>query len=127
MVARLAVTLVIQTPLLVTLVAWGYDADGQTDVPIGLSNVIAIAAWEHNLALKNDGTVAAWGWNRWGQTNVPAGLSDVIAVAAGDRHSLALRRDGTVVGWGDNICCTTTTWQGRRPRFSVPATPTTDA
>jgi len=38
------------------------------------------AGGEHNLALKEDGTVVAWGDNR--QTKVPEGLIRVVAVAA---------------------------------------------
>ena len=60
-------------------------------MPKGLTNVIAIAAgWEHNLALRGDGTVVAWGANGHGQTNVPKGLGGVAAIAAGYYHSLAL-------------------------------------
>jgi hypothetical protein len=74
-----------------TVVAWGYNNYGQTNVPAGLSNVAAIAGgWAHSLALKNDGTVVAWGDNADGQTDVPAGLSNVVAIAAGGFHSLAL-------------------------------------
>jgi hypothetical protein len=76
------------------VVAWGYNYDGQTNVPPGLSNVVAIAAGStHNLALKRDGTVIAWGRNTFAQTNVPAGLSNVVAIAAGDFHNLALLGD----------------------------------
>ena len=72
-----------------------------TNVPAGLSNVVAIAGGTlHNLAIKNDGTVVAWGDNGAGQTNVPAGLTNVVAIAAGSYHSLALKNDGTVVAWG---------------------------
>ena len=64
---------------------------GQTTVPGGLSNVVAIAAGGyHSLALKSDGTVVGWGDNGYGQTTVPAGLSNVAAIAAGGYHSLAL-------------------------------------
>ena len=47
--------------------AWGSDADpGSTApaaVPIGLSNVVAVAAGQfHSLALRTDRTVVAWGW-----------------------------------------------------------------
>jgi photosystem II stability/assembly factor-like uncharacterized protein len=65
--------------------------------------VTAIAAGtQHNLALKEDGTVVAWGRDDYGQATVPAGLSGVTAVAAGYGHSLALKGDGTVVAWGWN-------------------------
>ena len=53
-----------------TVVAWGADDYGQTNVPAGLSGVIGIAAgtW-HSVALRADGTVAVWGDNSFGQTN----------------------------------------------------------
>jgi alpha-tubulin suppressor-like RCC1 family protein len=88
-------------------VAWGagstnsaaYPDWGQSIVPSGLSNVVAIAAGGgHGLALRADGTLAMWG--RF--TNQPPDLTNVLAVAGGDHHSLALRSDGTVVVWGDN-------------------------
>ena len=62
-----------------TVVVWGDNTYGQTNVPAGLSNVVAIAAgFYHCLALRNDGTVTAWGNNTYGQTNVPAGLANVV-------------------------------------------------
>ncbi len=85
------------------VIAWGDNSFGQTNVPPGLSNVVAVAGGAfHSLALLAEGTVAAWGKNSSGQTDVPAGLSNVVAVAGGDEHSLALRADGTVAAWGDN-------------------------
>src|SRR6185369_13824214 len=67
-----------------TVVSWGYNSDGQTNVPTGLRGVAAIAAASrHSVALKSDGTVVAWGDNSSGQVTVPPGLSGVIAVAAG--------------------------------------------
>ena len=86
-----------------TVVAWGFNDHGQTNVPLGLSNVVAVGTGDyHSLAVKADGTVVAWGWNNYGQTNVPAGLTNVIAVTGGGDHSLALKADGTVVAWGYN-------------------------
>ncbi len=42
--------------------AWGRNTYGQTNVPPGLSNVVAITeGGYHCLALKSDDTVAAWG------------------------------------------------------------------
>jgi hypothetical protein len=75
----------------------------ETNVPMGLSGVRAIAGGDqHVVALKSDGTVAAWGDHVGGQTSVPAGLNSVVAVAAGGDVSGAVRSDGTVVMWGDN-------------------------
>jgi subtilase family serine protease len=86
------------------VVAWGNNDYHQTNVPSGLTNVVAIAAGQnHSLALKGDGTVVAWGDNRYyGQINVPSGLTNVVAIAGGGYHSLALKGNGTVVAWGDN-------------------------
>src|ERR1035437_102550 len=46
-----------------TVVAWGRNVEGQTNVPAGLSGVVtAIAAgYYHTVALKTNGTVGAWG------------------------------------------------------------------
>jgi len=86
-----------------SVVAWGDQASGLTDIPSGLTDVCAVAAggW-HWLALRADGTVTAWGQDAYGQSSVPAGLRNVVAVAAGTWHSLALTADGTVTAWGDN-------------------------
>ena len=85
------------------VIAWGANTYGQTNVPAGLNNVVAVAAGhDHSLALRRNGTVAAWGDNSLHQTNVPAGLSNVVAIAAGFWHSIALRADGTVAAWGDD-------------------------
>ena len=65
-----------------TVIAWGWNAYGQTNVPVGLTGVQAIeAGYNHTVALKSDGTVVAWGLNDYGQTNVPLGLTDVQAIA----------------------------------------------
>jgi alpha-tubulin suppressor-like RCC1 family protein len=92
-----------------SVVAWGDDSWGQIDVPVGLSNVVAIAAaGNHSLALTANGAVVAWGENFdadgdfVGQSEVPAGLNNVAAIAAGEYHSLAVKNDGSVVVWGDN-------------------------
>jgi subtilisin-like proprotein convertase family protein len=86
------------------VVVWGANYVGQATVPSGLSNVVAIAgAYDHSLALKNNGTVAAWGDNTFGQATVPAGLNNVVAVAGGEYYSMALKNNGTVAAWGANI------------------------
>jgi alpha-tubulin suppressor-like RCC1 family protein len=94
-----------------TVVAWGENNSGQSTVPLGLTNVVKVAAGGflgaggggiigHSLALKANGMVVAWGDNRYGQTNVPPILGEVTAISAGADHSLALKRDGTVIAWG---------------------------
>jgi len=73
------------------VVAWGTDGAGDTDVPAGLANVVAITAgWYTSLALKSDGTVVVWGLGNYGQTNVPPGLTNLVGIAAGRWHCLAL-------------------------------------
>lgn len=102
------VTISAKAQLAVSQVAvWGSSAMF-TNIPPGLTNLVAVAAGEyHLLALKSDGTVAAWGGRtlrgREGSTtNVPVGLNGVTAIAAGSSHNLAVRSNGTVVAWGDN-------------------------
>jgi hypothetical protein len=79
---------------------------GQTNLPPGLTNAIAVGLGEYfALALKSDGRVAAWGdssWNPDGETIVPPELTNVVAISAGYSNSLALKADGTVTAWGRN-------------------------
>ncbi len=75
-----------------TVVAWGFNGNGQTNVPAGLTNVMAIAAGGyHCLALKNDGTVVFWGDSGSGQTNFyPANLTNVFTIVGGGLHTVAV-------------------------------------
>ncbi len=83
-----------------TVVAWGNNQYGETIVPAGLNNVVAIwSGGYYSVALKADGTIVAWGLNTSGESTPPAGLANVKAIAAVD-HTLALKADGTVVSWG---------------------------
>jgi YVTN family beta-propeller protein len=119
------------TPGPASIWAWGLsdkgqagDAGGGTTVlnpaPIAPSSdhFIAIAAgFDHNLALRHDGTVWAWGGNDAGELGTGAGpsilpssktpvqvvgLGDVVAIAAGFHTSFAVRADGSVWAWGSN-------------------------
>ena len=107
-----------------SLVAWGDNDYGQTNVPAG-NDFVAIAAGDvHSLALRSDGSLAGWGNNGYGQTNVPAG-NDFVAIAAGDYHSLALKSDGSLAAWGYNgmgrrTCRrATTSWPSPRDRSTA--------
>jgi alpha-tubulin suppressor-like RCC1 family protein len=86
-----------------SIVAWGYNGDGQCDVPEPNTGFTAIACGQfHSLGLKQDGSVAAWGLNNHGQCNVPEPNSGFIAIAGGQYHSLGLKEDGSIVAWGYN-------------------------
>lgn len=86
-----------------TVYTFGDNTYGQSTVPAGLSNVVAIAAGRHHsAALKNDGAVVCWGENTWGKTNFPTPVNDIVAVSAGAGYSLALKSDGTVSDWLGN-------------------------
>ncbi|MCL5098994.1 MAG: hypothetical protein M1608_15960 [Candidatus Omnitrophica bacterium] len=83
-----------------SVVAWGDNRTGQTNVPSDLTNAVAIAAGEnHSLALKSDGMIVAWGTNDYGQLQIPWNLTNVVAIAAGGEYSTALQRDGTLLRW----------------------------
>ena len=83
------------------VVAWGRNDYGETNVPPGLSNVVAIAGGSgFSLALQGSGKVVAWGYNYFGETNVPPGLSNVVAIAGSGDDGLALQSKGVVVAWG---------------------------
>lgn len=100
---NLTITTSIQPPSVV--VDWGKSDIGQTNVPVGLTNAVAVSGGGyHSLALRSDGTAMGWGGNDHGQANVPALLTNVMAVACGQYHSLVLKSDGTVVAWGVDNC-----------------------
>jgi alpha-tubulin suppressor-like RCC1 family protein len=107
-----------------TVRAWGYNGEGQIGngttenklgpVPVpGLSDVTAVSAGYHNLAIKSGGSLWVWGAGWSGQlglgttdsaltpVQVP-GLTGVVAVSAGESHSLVLDSTGHVWGFGAN-------------------------
>ncbi|MFZ1072726.1 MAG: hypothetical protein WAO21_04755 [Verrucomicrobiia bacterium] len=88
-----------------TVVAWGEDSSGQTDIPPNLTNVVSIAAGSsHSLALQSDGTVVLWGHIVPSYVNtVPSEVTNVVdlALGPGAQHALVLRADGSVVDWGN--------------------------
>lgn len=88
-----------------TVIAWGNNIYGQTDVPTAAqSGITAIAAgYFHTVVLKNGGIPLSWGRNDYGQTNVPViAQSGVSAIAAGYSHTVVLKTNGVVVAWGYN-------------------------
>ena len=66
-----------------SIVAWGYNAYGQCDVPAPNTDFVAIAGgYYHSLGLKADGSIVVWG----SCSNVPGPNTDFVAVAAGVWH-----------------------------------------
>jgi alpha-tubulin suppressor-like RCC1 family protein len=98
-----------------TVAAWGYNNHGEANIPVGLSNVVAIAGGSYySLALKSDGTVWGWGGNAQGQLGdgsttqrlsptQASSLSSITSVAAGNSFSLAVGSDGQERGRGTNL------------------------
>ena len=85
-----------------TVTGWGEES-GATPVPVGLTNIIAIATSGSSLpvesfalALKKDGTLVAWGTFNNHPVTVPAGLSNVVAIAAGGGCCLAITTNRAV-------------------------------
>jgi len=86
-----------------SIVAWGANEWGQSDVPAPNTGFVGAAAGGyHSLGFKADGSIVAWGNNEWGQCSVPAPNAGFIGIAAGYAYSLALNADGSIVAWGDN-------------------------
>jgi hypothetical protein len=75
-----------------SVVAWGYNGEGQCTVPEPNMFFTAVAAGGlHSLGLKQDGSIVAWGWNDYGQCTVPEPNTGFAAIAAGWYHSLGLK------------------------------------
>ena len=104
------------------VIAWGINSSGQTNVPAGLSNVVAISAGQnHSLAVRADGTVVPWGKSSFGLADIPVDLTNAVAVSAGNNHSIALRADGTVAVWGESDFGTTNVPPGLNDAVMVSA------
>lgn len=103
-----------------TVVAWGLNDYGQSNVPAGLSGVAQVSAgYNHSVAVKLNGTIVTWGDNTYQQhSGYPLNLEawqpgvslifprDLItnakAVAAGGFMTLVLRANGTVTVLGNS-------------------------
>jgi len=85
------------------VVAWGENQSGETAVPLGLKNVVKIAAggWR-SYAVDREGKLWTWaGTNRWPYLPGSGELTNVTDVSASweDCPDVALKKDGTVVEW----------------------------
>ena len=86
-----------------TVLVWGGNTYGQTNVAPDLTNVMAVASGSaYCLALRTNGAVVGWGYNVHREATPPLGLTNVVTISAATYHAMALKSDGTVVAWGDN-------------------------
>jgi len=96
-----------------SIVAWGYNGDGQCNIPSPNSGFVAISAGGfHSLGLKSDGSIVAWGagqpgqsesgWPHFGQCCIPTPNTGFVAISAGWYHSLGVKSDGSIIAWGNN-------------------------
>src|SRR6185436_4276585 len=85
-----------------SVIAWGSNLYGESEVPPSATNVVAIAdSGNHCLALRADGTVLTWGYDdQFHLLRVPASATNVVAIAAKELFSVAVRADGSVLVWG---------------------------
>lgn len=70
--------------------------------------------WDHNFAIKTDGTLWGWGYNSNGELGCGdtdnrsspiqtiVGGTDWLKVSSGGRHTAAIKTDGSLWVWGDN-------------------------
>ncbi len=78
-----------------TVAAWGWNGEGQCDVPPGLKEVVSVVAGEGvSLAVKSDGTVTAWGSGKR-FSSLPSNLAHVVQAAFTQNGTLFLLADGT--------------------------------
>jgi subtilisin-like proprotein convertase family protein/sugar lactone lactonase YvrE len=83
--------------------AWGDNSSGVTNLPLGLTNEVAIEAeTADGVALNNRGRITVWGDNSFGQITVPGNLTNVSSIAAGNGSFAFALQNGVVTGWGDN-------------------------
>lgn len=78
-----------------TVVAWGWNGEGQCDVPPELANVVSVAAGDGvSLALKTDGTITVWGGGKL-YSFIPKNLSNVVQATFTGGGAVFLLADGS--------------------------------
>ena len=80
----------------------GFGSPGYGESASSNERIIQVAAGDHAVALRSDGSIVCWGRDLGGCCQVPAGLTGAVKVAAGTGTTLALKADGGLVFWGDN-------------------------
>ena len=89
-----------------SVLCWGSNEYGQTDVPELINPTQVYAGYFHSCALTEQG-VQCWGNNEYGQTDIPE-LINPTQVALGAYHTCALTEQG-VQCWGSDFWAQSTT------------------
>lgn len=80
-----------------TVIHWQWEETSS----VVATDAVAIAASNHGVALKKDGSVTTWSFWDEAEPEVPAAArSGVVAIAATGSGTMALKENGTIVGWG---------------------------
>jgi hypothetical protein len=86
-----------------SIMAWGGNSQGQTNVTAPNVEYVAVAAgMYYSLGLKADGTVVGWGQNNYGQASSPPSNARLVAIDGRQGHSAGVTPEGTIVAWGWN-------------------------
>jgi hypothetical protein len=86
------------------LTGWGYNEDGQINIPLSTSgNISGVDAGPfHTLALFKDGRITGWGRNWYGQSNIPNSIQynvEDFSNSASNSY-VVLKTSGIITGWG---------------------------
>ncbi len=98
-----SVTSSIATLLFSEVAVWGYGVNGETNLPAGLTNIMAISCGTPGpidcLALKSNGTIIEWPGSP--SSYVTAEVTNLLAIASAGAAgpNLGLKSDGTVISW----------------------------
>jgi photosystem II stability/assembly factor-like uncharacterized protein len=98
--SRLATVTVENYPNPATIVAWGDDSYGETAVPAGETNIVAVAAgYYQTILLRRDGTLLDPGQFFISDVTLSL-LPKVATISSEDNYELALGTNGTPVSFG---------------------------
>ena len=96
-----------------TVLATGWNGDGQCDVAAWRDVTAVAAGWRRTLGLLANGTVLAAGRGSEGQCDMRS-WREMVALSCGDWHSAGVRADGRALAAGNNRRgqCAVDGWRG---------------
>jgi hypothetical protein len=80
---------------------WGYNGEGQTNVPTGKTWSSITSGGEHSCGVTTSGEGLCWGYNHFGQTSVPGGKT-WASFTAGLFDTCGVTTSGEGLCWGYN-------------------------